>query len=97
MLGGVGAIYSINLREQRTTVLMMLDFLFPTQFAIANAKRVCKLRFQSGETIHFLPHIPQLAIEHGLHLRANVMLLPQRQQLFDFGQGKSQLLRMSHK
>jgi hypothetical protein len=96
MLVAIGAIQSIKLREQRATVLM-LDFPFEAQFAVAITERLCKLRFQSGETIDLLPHIPKLALEHGLHFRTNVMLLPQRQQLFDFGQGEPQFLGMSHK
>jgi hypothetical protein len=40
---------------------------------------------------------PSFALEHGLHFRTNVMLLPQRQQLFDLGQGEPQFLRTSHK
>jgi len=96
MLVAIGAFQLIKLRKQRITVLM-LDFPFETQFAIAITERPCKLRFQSGETIDLLPHIHQLALEHGLHCRTNVMLLPQRQQLFDFGQGEPQFLRMSHK
>ena len=54
----------------------MLDFPFEAQFAIAITERPCKFRFQSGETIDLLPHIPQFALEHGLHFRTNVMLLP---------------------
>lgn len=96
MLVAVGAIYSFKFREQRTTVLM-LDFLFEAQLAIATAERVCKLCFQSGETVDFPPNSAQLALEHGLHFRTNVMLLPQRQQLLDFGQGEPQFLGMSHK
>ena len=75
MLGAVGAIYSVKLREQRTTVLM-LEFPFQTQFAIATAKRVCKLGFQSGETVDLLPNSLQLVVEHGLHFGTNMMLLP---------------------
>jgi len=96
MLVPVRPVDSIKLREQRATVLM-LDFPFEAQFAVAITERFCKLRFQSGETVDLLPNIPQLALEHGLHFRTNVMLLPQRQQLFDFGQGEPQFLRMSHK
>jgi len=49
MLVAIGAVLSIKLREQRTTVLM-LDFPFEAQFAVAVTKRLCKLLFQSGET-----------------------------------------------
>ena len=96
MLVSIGAVQSIELREQRTTVLV-LDFPFEAQFAVAITERLCKVCFQSGEAIDLLPYIPQLALEHGLHFRTNVMLLPQCQQLFDFGQGEPQFLRMSHK
>ena len=96
MLVAIGAVQSIKLHEQRTTVLM-LDFPFEAQFAVAITECLCKLRFQSGEIIDLLPHIPQLALEHGRHFRTNVMLLSQRQQLFDFDQGEPQFLRMSHK
>jgi|HubBroStandDraft_5_1064220.scaffolds.fasta_scaffold68693_2 hypothetical protein len=58
MLVAIGAVQSIKLREQRTTVLV-LDFPFEAQFAIAITERPCKFRFQSGETIDLLPHIPQ--------------------------------------
>ncbi len=78
MLVSVGAVYSVKFREQRTTVLM-LDFAFQAQLAIAIAQRPRKFRFQSGETIDLLPYIPQLALEHELHFRTNVMLLPKEQ------------------
>jgi hypothetical protein len=64
----------------------MLDFPFEAQFAIAITERPCKFRFQSGETIDLLPHIPQFALEHGLHFRTNVMLLALGQQFLNFGQ-----------
>jgi hypothetical protein len=34
-----------------------------------------KLRFQPGKTVDFLPDVPQLAIEHELHIGTGVMLL----------------------
>jgi hypothetical protein len=96
MVLAIGAIYSIKLREQRTTVLM-LDFPFQTPFAIATAKRACKLRFQSGETVDLLPNSRQLVVEHGLHFGTNMMLLPQGQQFLNFGEREPQFLGMSHK
>ena len=75
MLLAVGAVYSVKFREQRTTVLM-LDFPFEVQLAVAIVQRACKLRFPSRQTIDLLPHIRQLALEHRLHFRTNVMLLP---------------------
>jgi hypothetical protein len=54
MLVALGAVPSIKLHEQRTTVLM-LDVPFQTQFAIAAAKRVGKLRFPSGRPLIFFP------------------------------------------
>lgn len=96
MLVAIGAVQSIKLREQWTTVLM-LNSPFQAQLAIAVTERCCKLGFQSGQTVDLLPNIPQLPLEHGLHFRTNVMLLAQRQQLSDFGQGEPQFLRMSHK
>ena len=78
MLVAIGALQSIKLRKQWTTVLVF-DFPFEAQFAVAITERLCKLRFQSGETIDLLPYIPQLALEHELHFRTNVMLLPKEQ------------------
>ncbi len=75
MLVAIRAVQSIKLREQGTTVLM-LDFPFEAQLAVAITERLCKLRFQSGETIDLLPHIPQLALEHGLHFGTDMMPLP---------------------
>lgn len=92
----IGALRSIKLREQRTTVLM-LDFPFEAQFAIATTERHGKLRFQPRETIDLLPHIPQLSFEHGSHFGTNVMLFAQRQQFLNFGQRELQFLSMSYK
>jgi hypothetical protein len=96
MLVTVGAVQSVKLCEQRTTVLM-LDFPFQAQFAIATAERVCKLRFQSGETVDLLPNGLQFVVEHGLHFGTNVMLLPKRYQFLNFGQREPQLLSMADK
>src|SRR5216684_6039913 len=92
----VRAVCSVKFREQRTTVLM-LDSLFQVQLVIAISQCLGQFRFQPGKTLDFLPDVPQLAREHGLHFGTSVMLLPQRQQLLDFGQGESQLLRVPHK
>jgi hypothetical protein len=52
------------------------NYRVEAQFAVAITERLSKLRFQSAETIDLPPHIPRLALEHGLHFRTNVMLLP---------------------
>ena len=59
MFDAVRAVHSVKLREQGTTVLM-LDFPFQAEFAIAIAECPCKFRFQPGKTSALLPDIPSL-------------------------------------
>src|SRR5206468_2888792 len=54
--------------------VLMLDFPFQPQLAIAIAECPCKLRFQLANTSHLLPHIHKLALEHGLHFGTGVIL-----------------------
>jgi hypothetical protein len=79
------AVHPVKLREQGTTVLM-LDFPFQAQLAMAIPKCPSKLRFQQCKALDLLPHAGQLALEHRFDFRTCVMPLPQRQQFLHFGQ-----------
>ncbi|SRR5258708_38975156 len=94
MFPTVRGIHAVELRQDRTTVLV-LNLPFQAQFAIAIAKRFSQFLFQSAKTFDLFPDIHQLAIEHGLDLGTGMGLLPQTQEVLNFVQRKSQFLRMA--
>ena len=75
----------------------MLDIPFQAQLTIAIAECASKLPFQPSKALDLLAHTCQLVLEHGLHFRTSVMLLPQRQQFSNFGQREPQFLSMPDK
>jgi hypothetical protein len=74
--------------------LLVPHFPPSPELAIAIAKRVGQLLFELGKTPDLLPHVRELAFEHGLYFWTGVMLLSQGQQLPDFSKREPQLLSM---
>src|SRR5437867_7061616 len=75
----------------------MLNVLFQMQLTITVPQGVVKLGFQMYQAFDLGAHVRQFGLQHGLHLRTSVVLLPQSQQFLDLVQGEAQLLRVPDK
>src|SRR5690348_7893938 len=75
----------------------MLDFAPGAQLTVAAAQRAGKLNFHTGQYFDLFAHVGQFSLQHGLHFRTCMRLLPQSQQLFHFVQRETQFLRVPDK